>query len=72
LITDKVPVAEKTMQGCMIFTDGGNDLTEKIKYYLEHEKERELIAQRGYEYAISYASLDSRMKELLAYIDKIL
>lgn len=72
LITDKVPIAEKTMQGCMIFTDGNNDLTEKIKYYIDHESERLKIAQNGYEYALRYATLESRMNDLLAYIDEIL
>lgn len=72
LITDKVPIAEKTMPGCMVFTEGDNDLTQKIEYYKDHEKEREMIAQSGYEYTLSHASLDSRMKELLTYIDGIL
>jgi spore maturation protein CgeB len=72
LITDKVPVAEKTMQGCMVFTDGDNDLTQKIEYYTDHEKEREMIAQSGYEYTLSHASLASRMNELSAYLEEIL
>jgi len=72
LITDKVPIAEKTMQGCMVFTDGDNDLTEKIKYYSEHENERKRIAKSGYEYTLHNATLDLRMKELLAYIEEIL
>ena len=36
LISDSVPIAEKTLEGCMVFTEGGKDLTEKIKYYLAH------------------------------------
>jgi len=72
LITDKVPIAEKTMQGCMVFTDGNNDLSEKIDYYIDHEKERDSIAKKGYEYTIRYASLDSRMNEFLTYLREIL
>jgi len=72
LITDRVPIAEKKMQGCMVFTDGGNDLKDKIEYYLEHDKERQIFAKRGYEYTINNASLESRMKELLRYIEEIL
>jgi len=71
LITDKVPIAEKTMQDCMVFTEGGNDLTKKIEYYLDNEKERESFAQRGYEYTLQHASLESRMNNLLSYIQEI-
>lgn len=72
LITDKVSVAEKTMQGCMVFTEGNDDLIEKIEYYLSNEKEREKISQYGYKYAINHASIDSRMAELFNYLKKII
>jgi len=72
LITDKVPTAEKTMQDCMVFTDGDTDLSQKIEYYRDHDKEREKIAKKGYEFTIQHASLDSRMRELLSYINEIL
>lgn len=71
LITDTVPIAENTMQGCMVFTNGGNDLTEKIQYYLEHDTEREKIAQKGYEYVTRYATIEMRMKELISYLEGI-
>jgi spore maturation protein CgeB len=72
LITDKVPVAEKTMQGCMVFTEGDKDLKDKIRYYLENETERLKIAQKGYEYTTRFATLDMRMKELVSYLESIL
>ncbi|RJR27576.1 hypothetical protein C4561_01905 [candidate division WWE3 bacterium] len=72
LITDKVPIAEKTMQGCMVFTDGDDDLIEKIGYYLSNEKEREKIAGKGYEYALKNAAIDSRMNELFNYLRQII
>lgn len=72
LITDKVPVAEKTMQNCMVFTDGGKDLTDKIRYYLEHQEERDKFAKNGYEFTIRHATLAMRMKELVAYLEGIL
>ena len=72
LITDKIPVAEKTMKGCMVFTDGGDDLLEKIEYYLDHETERKRIAQQGYEYVIKNATIDVRMNELVKYLGEIL
>jgi spore maturation protein CgeB len=71
LITDKVPVAEKTMQGCMVFTEGDKDLKDKIRYYLENETERLKIAQKGYEYTTRFATLEMRMKELVSYLESL-
>jgi spore maturation protein CgeB len=68
LITDIVPVAQETMNGCMVFTTGLDDLIEKIKYYLEHDEERTQIAQNGYDYVMKYASIDARSQELIQYI----
>jgi len=68
LITDKVPTAEKNMNDCMIFTDGDDDLINKIEYYLSHEKEKKEIAQNGYEYVVKYASIASRMKKLFDHL----
>jgi spore maturation protein CgeB len=72
LITDKVPVAEKIMQGCMVFTDGNEDLNNKIEYYLSHEKERAEIAEFGYNYVINNATIESRMRELVTYMESII
>jgi len=68
LITDIVPSAFKTMQECMVFTSGGDDLREKIRYYLSNDAKREEIAQNGYEYVVKNASIDARVKELITYI----
>lgn len=72
LISDKVPSAERTLTGGVVFTDGYTDLTYKIKYYLEHPDEREKIAETGYNYVIKNATIEARMDELLKYIEKIL
>ncbi len=71
LITDKVPIAEQLLKDCMVFTDGDNDLTEKIDYYLDHVSERIQIAENGYNYVIQYADIKSRMQELLVYLESI-
>jgi spore maturation protein CgeB len=72
LITDKVPSAERTMDDCMVFTDGGQDLIDKITYYLEHTTERHAIATVGYEYVKKSGSIDARMAELAGYLETIL
>ena len=68
LISDIVPSARETMQGCMVFTTGGRDLTEKIRYYLDHEDERLAIAQRGYEFVRNSATIDVRARELVGFL----
>lgn len=71
LITDIVPVAWETMQGCMVFTQGAAQLKEQIKYYLAHEDQRCQIAQAGYEYVLKHASIDVRARELMEYLGKV-
>ncbi|MDR2001931.1 MAG: glycosyltransferase [Prevotella sp.] len=71
LITDRVPAAEKILQGCVVFTDGGKDLDDKIKYYLAHSEERTEIAERGYQYVVKYATIEARVNELYAYLTTI-
>jgi len=71
LITDRVPAAVETLEGCVVFTTGGDDLERKIHYYLEHPLEREKIARRGYEYVVKYASVDTRARELLSYMERL-
>ena len=71
LISDSVPIAEKTLKGCMVFTEGGKDLTEKIKYYLAHSKKRQEIAENGYNYVLRNCSIDSRVRQLVNYIEEV-
>lgn len=71
LITDRVPSAERELERCVVFTDGGNDLREKILYYLERPEERARIANNGYKYVIRNATITSRMNILLPYLKKI-
>jgi len=68
LITDRVPAAERELKDCVVFTDGGPDLEEKIAHYLKWPEERERIARNGYEYAIRFATIESRMATLLDYL----
>lgn len=72
LITDRVLLAEKLLADCVVFTDGGKDLDDKIKYYLAHDKERNEIAERGYQFAVKNATIEERVKELYEYITKVL
>ena len=68
LISDMVPMAGQTMEDCIVFTKGDNDLKEKIRYYLKNKNERMKIAQAGYDYIRDNASIDKRAKELMEYL----
>lgn len=72
LISDRVPSAEQELRGCVVFTDGGTDLTEKISYYLANSEERNQIAQHGFQYVTNYATVQLRAQELYNYLLRIL
>lgn len=44
---------------------GKNDLLEKIKYYLEHEEERQFMIERGRNVALEYMTFDKLMERTL-------
>lgn len=71
LISDRVPAAEQELKDCVVFTDGGNDLVNKIDYYLANPDERRKIALTGYNYVTKNATIESRMESLLAYLKEI-
>jgi spore maturation protein CgeB len=71
LITDKIPSAESILKGKAVFTDGGDDLVEKIRYYLAHGEERRAVAERGYKHVIEYGSITSRAETLIKYLRRI-
>jgi spore maturation protein CgeB len=72
LISDRTPIAEKLLADCAVFTDGDDDLAEKIRYYLRDEEARKKIAENGYNYFVKNATIDARAKELLEYIKTII
>lgn len=71
LISDMVPSAVRQLKDCVAFTYGGEDLIEKIKYYLDHPEERKAMAERGYQYVIQNATVSLRAKQLYDYLQKI-
>jgi spore maturation protein CgeB len=72
LISDRVPSAEQELEDGVAFTEGGRDLLEKIKYFLTKPKERERIAQNGYDYVQKNATSHARMTTLYEYLKVIL
>ena len=72
LISDPVLGMEEELRGKVVFTDGYEDLSEKIKYYLAHKDERQAIAEKGYNYAVKESqSAASVAGRLLAYLEEL-
>lgn len=71
VISDRTPHAEEELKDCVIFTDGGKDLEEKIRYYLKYPEERKRIAQNGYEWCIKNATHKLAAKKLYEYLKNL-
>lgn len=71
LMSDKVPIAEKILKDCVVFTDGGEDMIDRIDYFLAHETERRDYAENGFEYIQKHATIRARMQELFNYLQGI-
>lgn len=71
-LTRKFPKMEHYLSSGKIFDSfiEFSELKEKIDYYLENDLERQEIAKRGYEYAISHEKWSDRMQELLTLVEK--
>jgi len=70
LISDKVPLAQKILKDCMVFTNGGDELKEQINYYLANEKERVQIANKGYEFVTKYCKIAHRAKDIIEFLER--
>jgi spore maturation protein CgeB len=68
LVTDRVDAAVEALPGGVVFTEGGDDLVEKIAYYLERPDERRAIAEAGFRYTMAHATIERRMVELLEFL----
>ena len=59
------PQMEKELKDNVVYFQDIPNCLEKIDYYLKHDKEREEIAQRVYEYAQQFLTTKQRLRELL-------
>ncbi len=72
LITDEVPLSATSLDGCAVFTEGGEDLNEKIEYFLERPLLRDEISENGHQTVIKNASISARANELKNYLEGII
>lgn len=72
LLSDRVSAMETDLQGCLVITDGYDDLREKIAYYLAHDEERISIASKGYDHVVKHATVQARAEQLLVFLKKLI
>lgn len=67
LLTDNIPQDQNVFKEGVHFVgyDNHDDMIDKAKYYLEHDAEREKIAQAGYEEAVSKHTYAHRIVQAL-------
>lgn len=68
LISDDIPCLRKILGEGAVYTSGGEDLEEKIKYYLAHDKEREKIASEGYKRVMKHETVFKKAQILIKYL----
>lgn len=59
------PQMEKELKDNVVYFQTVQECTDKIDYYLKHDKEREEIAEKGWMYANSYLTTQQRLTELI-------
>lgn len=72
LLQRYVPGMELFLKDGAVYFSTPEEAVEKIKYYLEHEDERELIRQRGFQLGRDNFTSRARVKQLEILIDRFL
>lgn len=62
-------VGEEVFKDIVVYTDGGNDLVEKVEYWLEYEEERKERIKKGLDF-IKDHTIEKRVDSLLKIIGK--
>jgi spore maturation protein CgeB len=68
LLTDRISHIEELFEDKkhLVLYDGLDDMIEKAKYYLDHDEEREKIAQAGYEEVMAKHTIQHRIDVILS------
>ena len=68
IISDKLPTARQLFGDTIVWTDGWDDLREKVRYYLEHEEERKQVAQEAYQLVLSQYTFDHWANKIMGFV----
>ena len=72
VISDKIPSAETLFEGTVVTYDGVYDLNEKLEYYLNHEEERRLLAEKGKKIVLKNHTFDNRVDTIINCLKNLL
>lgn len=70
IIEKYVPGMEKELKDGVEYWSDHEELIEKIRYYLEHEEERNAISMKGYQIATNNSTNQQRCKELIIIFER--
>jgi hypothetical protein len=70
LLQRYVPGMELFLRDGVEYFSSPEEAIEKIEYYLQHEKERDIIARRGYQLGRDRFTSEDRVKELMILIER--
>ena len=68
-IVNKNPDLEEIFGDSIAQADGIDELLQKISYYLENEKERELLAEKANRIAVDSCTMEDRIRAIFKYAD---
>ena len=71
VISDNIPSAKTIFKDTIITYDNVDDLNKKLDYYLNHEDERKIIAEKGKKLVLKNHTFDHRVIEILKTIKNI-
>ena len=67
-----IPFPFKHKENVIFIKEDMSNLEEELKYYLSHDKEREEIAQAGYDHLMKYHTCEKRVFYMLSTIESCL
>jgi len=70
IISDFSRFLEYDFEDCVAFSEGGEDLKQKIKFYLDNPKEIEKFRKNGLELVKSKHTFKHRMNDMLNWLEK--
>jgi glycosyltransferase involved in cell wall biosynthesis len=72
LLTEQLASESPFVSGThLVELEALDDFAAHVQYFLEHEEERQTIAQRGYEAIIAEHTYDARVQQLLGTIERV-
>ena len=69
IISDEIAGIDDVLKDCIVTYHGRDDLAEKVKYFMEHPKEREKIANYGMTLVREKHTFNARMEVMCQFME---